>query len=74
MTLQKRMDKVNKNDLIGDMNARAGNNKVTNIVGTNRKAALNNNGKKLIDFCTFINLKMNIFFKHKECHKFTWEA
>jgi len=36
---------------------------VTNIVGTNRKAALNNNGKKMIDFCTFNNLKiMNIFF------------
>jgi hypothetical protein len=31
--------------------------------------------KKLIDFCTFNNLKiMNTFFKHKEIHKFTWEA
>ena len=36
--------------LIGGMNAGAGNNKVTNTVGTNRKAALNNNGKKLIRF------------------------
>jgi hypothetical protein len=42
------MDNVNKNDnimLIRDMNARAGNNKVTNIAGTNRKGAINNNGK-----------------------------
>jgi hypothetical protein len=31
--------------------------------------------KELIDFCTFNNLKiMNTFFKHKEIHKFTWEA
>jgi len=78
MTLQKRPDKVNKNDYImltGDMNARAGNNKVTNIVGTNGKAALNNNSKKMTDFCTFNNLKiMNTFFKHKEYHKFTLEA
>jgi hypothetical protein len=60
MTLQKKMDKVNKNDYImstGNMNARAGNNEVTNIVHTNRKAALNNNGKKPINFCTFNNLK-----------------
>ena len=37
-TLQKILDNVNKNDyimLIGDMNARAANNRVANIVGTN---------------------------------------
>ena len=65
MTPQKRMDNMNKNDnimLIWDMNARAGNNKVTNTVGTNRKAALNNNGKKLLDFCTFNNLKKWTYF------------
>jgi hypothetical protein len=29
----------------------------------------------MIDFCTFNNLKIiNIFFKHKKIHKFTWEA
>jgi len=77
-TLQKILDKVNKNDyimLIGDMNARVGNNKVANIVGTNREATLDSNDRKLIDFCTFNNLKiMHTFFKHKEFHKFTWEA
>ena len=78
MTLQKILGKVNKNDcimLIGNVKAKVGNNEVTNIVGTNGEVALNNNGKKLIDFCIFNNLKiMNTFFKHKECHKFTWEA
>ena len=77
-TLQKILDKVNKNDyimLIGDMNARVGSNRVANIVGTNGEATLNSNGRKLIDFCTFNNLKiMNRFFKHKEIHKFIWEA
>jgi len=55
-TLQKILDKVNKNDysmLIGDMNARVGNNRFANIVGTNGEATLNSNGRKLIDFCTF---------------------
>jgi len=48
--------------LIGDMNARAGNNRVANIVGTNGEATLNSNGRKLIHFCPFNNLKiMNTF-------------
>jgi hypothetical protein len=69
-TLQKILDKVNKNGyimLIGDMNARVGNNKVTNIVGTNGEATLNRNGRKLIDLCTFNNLKiMNTFLSTKK--------
>jgi len=77
-TLEKILDKVNKNGyimLIGDMNARVRNNRFSNIVGTNGEATLNSNGRKLIDFCTFSNLKiMNTLFKHKEIHKFTWEA
>ncbi|GFG36537.1 hypothetical protein Cfor_09350 [Coptotermes formosanus] len=77
-TLQKILDKVNKNyyiTLVGDMNVRAGNNRVANVVGTNGETTLNSNGRKLIDFCTFNNLKiMNTFFNHKEIHKFTWEA
>ena len=61
--------------LIGDVNARVGNNRVANVVGTNGETTLNNNGRKLIDFCTFNNLKiMNTFFKYKEIYKFTWEA
>ena len=57
------------------MNASVGNNRVANIVGTNGEATLNSNGRKLIDFRTFSNLKTtNTFFKQKEIHKFTWEA
>jgi len=77
-TLQNILDKVNKNDyimLIGGINARVGNNRAANIVGTNGDATLNSNSRKLIDFCTFNNLKiMNTYFKHKEIHEFTWEA
>ena len=61
--------------LIGDMNARVRNNRFANIVGTNGEVTLNSNSQKLIEFCTFNNLKMiNTFFMHKEIHKFTWEA
>jgi len=52
---------VNKNVyimLIGDINARVRNNRVSNIVGTNGEATLNSNGRKLVDFCTFNNLKI----------------
>ena len=77
-TLQKILDKVNRNDcimLIGNMNVRVGNNRVANMVGTNGEATLNSNGRTLIDCCTFNNLKNNKqFFKHKEIHKFTCEA
>ena len=56
---------MNRNDyinFIGDINARVGNNRLIYIVGTNEEAILNNNGRKLMDFCTFNNLKiMNTF-------------
>jgi len=77
-TLQKILDKVNKKEyimLMGDANARAGNNRFANIVGTNGEATLNSNVIKLINICTFNNLKiMDTFIKHKEIHKFAWEA
>jgi hypothetical protein len=45
------------------------------IEGTNGEATLNSNGRKLIDFCTFNNLKIiNTFFFFFLIHKFTWEA
>jgi len=49
---------VNKNGyvmLIWDMKTKVGNNKFTNIVGTNGEITLNYNGIKLIDFCKFNN-------------------
>jgi hypothetical protein len=69
-TLQKIPDKVNKNNyilLIGDINARVGNNRVANIVVTNGEGTLNSNGRKVICFCTFDNLKiMNRFLSTKK--------
>jgi hypothetical protein len=52
-TLQKILDTVNKNDyimLIGDISSRVQNNAVTNRVGSNGEAALNNSSKKMTDF------------------------
>jgi len=44
-------------------NAGVGFSKVTNMLGTNGEAALNNSSKKLLDFCTFNSLKiMNYVF------------
>jgi hypothetical protein len=72
------LDEINKNDYLliaGDMNARISNNKITNVMGTNGEATINNIGEKLIDFCTFNNLKiMNTYFRHKNIHKYTWSA
>ena len=44
--------------LIRDTNIRVGNNRVAIIVGRNGEATLNSNGKILMDFCTFSNLKI----------------
>jgi len=59
--------------LIGDR-ARIGNNIAAKIVGVNGEATLNSNGRKLVDFCTFNNLKIvNTFFTQKKNHKFNWK-
>ena len=61
---------MNENDyitLIENMNARVGNNSVAKIVGTKGEATLNSNGRKLIDFRTFNNLKIiNTFLNTKK--------
>jgi exonuclease III len=76
--LQNILEKTNKNDYIlmmGDLNARIGNITIMKIVGTDGEPTVNNNGKKLMDFCTFNNMRiMNSFFKHKDIHKFTWQT
>ena len=49
------------------MNARVGNNRVANIVSTIGEATLNSSSRKLIDFCTFNNLKItNTFLSTKK--------
>jgi len=36
---------------------------------------MNHNGAVLRDFCAFNKLKItNSFYRHKDIHKFTWEA
>jgi hypothetical protein len=42
---------------------------------TNGEATINNNGEKLIDFCTLNNLKItNTYSMHTNIHKYTWSA
>jgi exonuclease III len=76
--LQKIIDKVNKSDMVilmGDFNARIGNNKSTGNIGAFGETTCNNNGVKLRDSVLYNDLKiMNIFFQHKDTHKYTWSA
>jgi hypothetical protein len=58
--VQNILDKINKSDLIaimGDFNARAGNIKIHNI-GPNGENTCNRNGKRLIDFAIYNNMKI----------------
>ena len=64
--------------LMGDFNARIGNRtqgyeKVMGKFGEDMEA--NRNGKQLLDFCASMGLVItNSFFKHKNIHRYTWEA
>lgn len=80
--LQRTIDKVQARNrhvmIIGDWNARTGNNKQQGY-GTmgdhGGEETLNNNGQRMIDFC--INNQVligNSWFKHKTIHKITYEA
>jgi hypothetical protein len=76
--LQKVMDRLNKNDyilIIGNLNARVGNNLIPDCMEIYGESTSNENGKMLKDFCTFNNLRItNPYFKNKDCHKYNWEA
>jgi hypothetical protein len=61
--LQNVINKINENDytlLIGDINKHIRNKKNMNIVGTIGEEKINNNGKKLIDLCTYNNLRIMV--------------
>jgi hypothetical protein len=61
--------------MLGDLNARLGNNKTMKKIGTNGEPTINNNGGILTDFCVYNNITiMNSFFKHKDIHKYMWCA
>jgi hypothetical protein len=56
---------VNKNDYIilaGDLNARIGNTAIQRVVGTMGEPVLNTNGRNLIDFASYNELKITNTF------------
>jgi hypothetical protein len=76
--IQEVIDKANKKDYIiiaGGFNSRTGNQPVGGCIGSEGEPTISNNGRFLIDFCLFNNLKItNSFFRHKNIHKYIWEA
>ena len=76
--LQQNMDKIPKKEniiLAGDFNGRIGNQLIPECIGTHGEQVTNHNGAASRDFCAFNKLKIaNSFYKHKDIHKFTWDA
>ena len=76
--LQQTMDKIHKTEniiLAGDFNGRIGNHPILECIGTYGEQVTNHNGAALRDFCAFNKLKItNSFYRHKDIHKYTWEA
>ena len=78
--LQDTLNKVSTDDMIikvGDLNARVGNMQpqetASNSIGPFTVDSTNENGFKLIDFCTINNLIIsNTFFEHKTVHQMSW--
>jgi len=72
INLQETVDKVPKGDMlliVGDFNARVGkevNQGPGNVVGPHTVDSINENGKRMIDFCNLNSLIVtNTFFQHK---------
>jgi len=76
--LQQSLDKIHKNEniiLAGDFYERIGNQPIPECIGTSGEQVTNHNRAALGDFCAFNKLKItNSFYRHKDIHKFTWEA
>ena len=78
MDLQESVRGVASGDMLlvmGDFNARVGNdvNVWKGVVGSHGIPEVNENGLKLLDFCSVNNLLVtNTLFMHRDCHKFTW--
>ena len=78
--LESLIEKVVQRDLLvigGDFNAKTGNgkNEYPENMGHYGKGIINSSGKKLLETCKQHNLVItNTLFKHKMCHRTTWEA
>lgn len=76
--LQRTIQRVDPQDYLiiaGDLNAKVGDKKMGKTVGTYGYRGINQNGKRLIDYCVYNQLRiMNTFYKHKDQHKITWSA
>ncbi|XP_055377908.1 craniofacial development protein 2-like [Condylostylus longicornis] len=74
--LQKEIDKIptgEKTFILGDMNARVGNNVVDGVKQRFSEDQTNENGIKLTLFCANNELRINnTYFNHKKQHKITW--
>ena len=64
---------VNMNVIVlGDLNARVGNEAIEKVMGTFGVPGRNGNGEKLLNLCCERELMIeNSFFKKREIHKFT---
>nr|XP_018901479.1 PREDICTED: craniofacial development protein 2-like [Bemisia tabaci] len=58
---------------MGDLNSRTGRRGNCKVVGPFGEDAVNDNGDRLIDICSQMEMKiLNGFFQHKDIHKYTW--
>lgn len=57
----------------GDLNGRVGNDsRRNNVIGKHGEEKVNNNGRRIIDFCTLNNMIVtNTYYEHKDIHKYT---
>ena len=63
--------------LVGDFNAKVGNSNLGHeqVMGTHGLGNMNENGMRLVSFCTANNLIIGgTKFKHKDIHKYTWTS
>ncbi|XP_055389945.1 uncharacterized protein LOC129618936 [Condylostylus longicornis] len=74
--LQELMDTIPESDklvIMGDFNARIGDEILNGVKNRFNESVINENGEKLIEFCSQNLLRLNnTFFPHKPQHKYTW--
>ena len=78
LRLQAEIEQVPMEDLIiitGDLNAKVGadNSGIDRVMGRHGSGIINENGERLVEFCTTNNLVIGgTLFPHREIHKITW--